>query len=55
MVDGKLQLPLSQQARAVLLTDKFDQVSTPCTGSQGELLDGNPELPMPPWKLAANG
>ena len=48
VVDGKLQLPLSQQARAVLLTDKFDQVFYAVHGSQGELLDGNPELPMPP-------
>ena len=26
MVDGKPQLPLTPQARAVLLTDKFDQI-----------------------------
>jgi hypothetical protein len=36
VVDGKLQLPLSQQTRAVLLTDKFDQVFYAVHGSQGD-------------------
>lgn len=47
IVDGKAQLPLTQQARAVLLTDKFDRIFYAVRGPQGELLDGNPDLPMP--------
>lgn len=48
LVDGKAQLPLTPQARAVLLTDKFDQIFYAVRGPGIELLDGNPELPMPP-------
>ena len=48
LVDGKAQLPLTPQARAVLLTDKFDQIFYAVRGSGIELLDGDPELPMPP-------
>lgn len=48
MVDGKPQLPLTQQARAVLLTDKFDQVFYAVRGPNGTVLDGEAELPMPP-------
>lgn len=47
MVDGKAQLPLTQQARAVLLTDKFDQIFYAVHGASAELLDGEPGLPMP--------
>ena len=57
MVDGKLQLPLAPQARAVLLTDKFDQVFYAVHGKDGVLLDGNPELAMPPsesWRQLGN-
>lgn len=47
VVDGKLQLPLSQQARTVLLTDKFDRIFYAVHSTGGELLDGNPDLPTP--------
>ncbi len=47
MVDGKAQLPLTPQARAVLLTDKFDQIFYAVHGPDNELLDGEPDLPMP--------
>ncbi len=59
MVDGRPQLPLTQQARTVLLTDKFDRVFYAVHDEAGELLDGNPELPMPPLEdlpqLASEG
>ncbi|MDP3540819.1 MAG: sensor histidine kinase [Azonexus sp.] len=48
MLDGKPQLPLTQQARAVLLTDKFDQIFYAVRGASAEMLDGEPGLPMPP-------
>lgn len=48
LVDGKLQLPLTPQARAVLLTDKFDQVFYAVRGPNGAMLDGEAGLPMPP-------
>ena len=48
VVDGKLQLPLTPQARDVLLTDKFDRIYYAVRSANGALLDGNPELPMPP-------
>lgn len=48
VVDGKPQLPLTQQARAVLLTDKFDRVFYAVRGPSGDMLDGDPGLPMPP-------
>lgn len=47
LVDGKPQLPLTPQARAVLLTDKFDQVFYAVRGPAAELLDGEVDLPMP--------
>jgi two-component system sensor histidine kinase TctE len=47
IVDAKPQLPLTPQARAVLLTDKFDQVFYAVRGANAELLDGEPGLPMP--------
>ena len=48
IVEGRPQLPLTQQARTVLLTDKFDRVFYAVHDETGELLDGNPELPTPP-------
>ena len=45
--DGKPVLPLTAQARDVLLVDKFDQVFFAVRGPNGELLDGEPGLPMP--------
>ena len=47
IVDGKAQLPLTPQARAVLLTDKFDQIFYAVRGPTSELLDGESSLPMP--------
>ena len=47
IVDGKAQLPLTPQARAVLLTDKFDQIFYAVRGPETELLDGDSKLPMP--------
>jgi two-component system sensor histidine kinase TctE len=51
MRDGKLVLPLTAQARDVLLVDKFDQVFFAVRGPNGELLDGEPGLPMPSSRL----
>ncbi len=48
VVEAKPQLPLTPQARAVLLTDKFDQVYYAVRGPDEELLDGEAGLPMPP-------
>lgn len=48
LVDGKPQLSLSPQARAVLLTDKFDQIFYAVRGPRGELLEGNGDLPIWP-------
>ena len=47
VVDGKPQLPLTPQARAVLLTDKFDRIFYAVRGPAAELLDGEVDLPMP--------
>lgn len=47
VVDGKPQLPLTQQARAVLLTDKFDRIFYAVRGPDAEVIDGEPGLPMP--------
>ena len=49
--DGKPELPLTAQARDVLLTDKFDKVFFAVRGPGGELLDGNGGLPLPPPHL----
>jgi two-component system, OmpR family, sensor histidine kinase TctE len=49
--DGKPVLPLTAQARDVLLVDKFDQVFFAVRGPNGELLDGEQGLPMPPARL----
>jgi len=49
--DGKPVLPLTSQARDVLLVDKFDQVFFAVRGPNGELLDGESKLPMPPPRL----
>lgn len=50
--DGKPVLPLTAQARDVLLVDKFDQVFFAVRGPNGELLDGEPNLPMPSSRLS---
>lgn len=49
--DGKPVLPLTAQARDVLLVDKFDQVFFAVRGPDGGLLDGEAGLPMPPPRL----
>ena len=49
--EGKPVLPLTAQARDVLLVDKFDLVFFAVRGPQGELLDGEGGLPMPPPQL----
>ncbi len=46
--DGKPVLLLTAQARDVLLVDKFDRVFFAVRGPNGELLDGEPGLPLPP-------
>jgi two-component system sensor histidine kinase TctE len=46
--DGMPVLQLTAQARDVLLVDKFDQIFFAVRGPNGELLDGEPGLPMPP-------
>ncbi|HZX30028.1 MAG TPA: sensor histidine kinase [Rhodocyclaceae bacterium] len=46
-VDGQFQLKLSPQAKAVLLTDKFDRIYFAVRGPKGELIDGEPGLPIP--------
>lgn len=53
--DGKPVLPLTAQARHVLLVDKFDQVFFAVRGPDGELLDGEANLPMPPPRLPKEG
>lgn len=45
--DDKPQLPLTPQARAVLLRDNYDQVYYAVRGPDGELLDGEAGLQMP--------
>lgn len=50
MVDGKFQLKLTPQARAVLLTDKFDHIYFAVRGPNGELIDGEAGLPLPSHK-----
>ena len=47
VVNGKPQLPLTPQARAVLLTDKYDRVYYAVRGNDDILLDGQDDLPMP--------
>jgi len=51
LAGGKPVLPLTAQARDVLLTDKFDQVFFAVRGPDGELLDGHGGLPLPPRHL----
>lgn len=49
LVQGHPQLSLTPQARTVLLTDKFDRIFFSVRNHESnELLDGNPELPLPP-------
>ena len=45
--DGQLQLSLTPQAREVLLTDKYDRTFYAVHETNGRLIDGNPELPLP--------
>lgn len=47
LVNDKPQLPLTPQARTILLTDKFDEVFYAVRGGDGEVLDGEKELPLP--------
>lgn len=46
-VDDEYLVPLTAQARDVLLTDKFDRISYAVIGPNGGLIDGNPDLPKP--------
>lgn len=46
-VDGKTRLPLTPQARAVLLIDKFDQIYYAVRAEDGSVLDGEEHLPLP--------
>jgi two-component system sensor histidine kinase TctE len=46
VVAGTPQLPLTPQARAVLLTDKFDRIFYAVRGPDGTILDGEPGLTM---------
>lgn len=50
VVNGKPQLPLTPQARAVLLTDKYDSVYYAVRGDDDTLLDGQEELPLPEYE-----
>lgn len=45
--DGEPHLELSDQARAILLTDKFDRIFFSVRDAAGKVLDGNPDLPLP--------
>ncbi len=47
IIDGKPQLPLTPQARAVLLRDKYDEIYYAVRGQDGALVDGEAGLPMP--------
>ncbi len=44
---NEVQLPLSQQAQTVLLTDKYDQIYFAVRDPQGEFLTGKADLPLP--------
>lgn len=47
ITDNKPQPPLTPQARAVLLRDKYDQIYYAVRGPDGALVDGEAGLPMP--------
>lgn len=47
VIDGVPVLPLTEQARAVLLTDNFDRVFYAVRGPDGHVVDGEPDLPTP--------
>lgn len=47
VVDGKPQLQLTNQARNVLLIDKFDHIYYVVRGPDGQILDGDAALPLP--------
>ena len=46
--NGEVHLPLTQQAREVLLTDHYDQIFYAVRGPDGRLLDGKHRLPLAP-------
>lgn len=48
LVNGEIHLPLTPQARAVLLTDKYDEIFYAVRGPDGEVLSGEHQLPPPP-------
>ncbi|HJW25165.1 MAG TPA: sensor histidine kinase [Rhodocyclaceae bacterium] len=50
LVDGRLQLQLTPQARTVLLTDKFDRLYFAVRGPEDELIDGEAGLSLPSHK-----
>lgn len=54
IVDDKPILKLTAQAKAVLLTDKFDRIFFAVHGPNGELLEGESGLPLPPPELHAD-
>lgn len=49
--NGEVHLPLTQQAREVLLADHYDQVFYAVRGPDGRLLDGEHRLPLAPENL----
>lgn len=51
VVAGKPALILTPQAKAVLLTDKFDRIFFAVRGDDDELLAGEAGLPLPPAEL----
>lgn len=46
--NGEVHLPLTQQAREVLLTDHYDQTFYAVRAADGRLLDGDQRLPLAP-------
>lgn len=52
VVDGQTRLHLSDQARNILLVDKFDQIFYVIRRADGRILDGDADLPLPPPGLA---
>lgn len=50
---AEISPPLTPQARAVLLNDKFAPIFYAAHGAGGLILDGNPALPMPGSEIIA--
>lgn len=48
VVDGEPQLKLAPQAKAVLLTDKFDRIFYAVRDADNQTIDGEPGLSLPP-------